>query len=609
MKHLFTVLSMVCIVSTAMLMQGCEADVDLNKIDTSVAVKANVATPIGSLKASIGDFVGDGRWGIYIDSINHDGVLTFRDTFGIETGFEQIDLSQHINSTRMTLNLYDKIGGSIGGVSQQVPLTFPVSLKFKGVNGAQEGIRLDSVLVKNACFVSKLTPSNSFPIKWEWIDKIELDLGSNFHRANGNIITIHEKNTSNNGYGQDIAIDIDEFSLNLMRNKNPQTPGEYKNNTIDSCIVNVTMLVTIPSSVGVISVPSTAAVQYELSVRIIECEAIWGMIKPTKEMSVNAEDAIADYWPAWNTILKLCLPIAKPRVDVSIETQVAGAIDLMIDHLYTQNDQGESKYATFSGNKDIKYTMNLPLDSPLDAVSTLNLTFSDNEAQGNLDELFSIRPDKVGYKFSVAFDEEETPQLRITKDTKVRVNAACDVPMIFNEGMSLAYEGTIDDIDLSMLTIDDILDSISVLDTLKDASAKLVITLENAIPLDLKGKFTCLDKNNNVIIDPETNQPLLITQNETIVIKAPEHTLSGEEWTATPRQNVEVIDVDVEKLETLKKIKRIQFSAELTDESMQNAYNQGLFNAKLTDSNYIRVKLALGANVEAVLNFDSVINQ
>ena len=67
--------------------------------------------------------------------------------------------------------------------------------------------------------------------------------------------------------------------------------------------------------------------------------------------------------------------------------------------------------------------------------------------------------------------------------------------------------------------------------------------------------------------------------------------------------------VDVEKLETLKKIKRIQFSAELTDESMQNAYNQGLFNAKLTDSNYIRVKLALGANVEAVLNFDSVINQ
>jgi hypothetical protein len=296
-------------------------------------------------------------------------------------------------------------------------------------------------------------------------------------------------------------------------------------------------------------------------------------------------------------------------VDVSIETQVAGAIDLMIDHLYTQNDQGESKYATFSGNKDIKYTMNLPLDSPLDAVSTLNLTFSDNAAQGNLDELFSIRPDKVGYKFSVAFDEEETPQLRITKDTKVRVNAACEVPMIFNEGMSLAYEGTIGDIDLSMLTIDDILDSISVLDTLKDASAKLVITLENAIPLDLKGKFTCLDKNNKVIIDPETNQPLLITQNETIVIKAPEHTLSGQEWTATPRQNVEVIDVDVEKLETLKKIKRIQFSAELTDESMQNAYNQGLFNAKLTDSNYIRVKLALGANVEAVLNFDSVINQ
>jgi hypothetical protein len=42
---------------------------------------------------------------------------------------------------------------------------------------------------------------------------------------------------------------------------------------------------------------------------------------------------------------------------------------------------------------------------------------------------------------------------------------------------------------------------------------------------------------------------------------------------------------------------------------MQQAYDQGLFNVKLTDDNYIRIKLALGASVEAVLNLNSVINQ
>ena len=64
MRRLLTTLSVVITFSLAMLIQGCEADVDLNNIDTSVKVNANVATPIGSMRATIGDFVGDGTWGI-----------------------------------------------------------------------------------------------------------------------------------------------------------------------------------------------------------------------------------------------------------------------------------------------------------------------------------------------------------------------------------------------------------------------------------------------------------------------------------------------------------------------------------------------------------------
>jgi hypothetical protein len=64
MKRLFTNLSIVGLLSLTMFWQGCEADVDLNNVDTSVEVDANLATPIGSVKATIGDFVGDGTWGI-----------------------------------------------------------------------------------------------------------------------------------------------------------------------------------------------------------------------------------------------------------------------------------------------------------------------------------------------------------------------------------------------------------------------------------------------------------------------------------------------------------------------------------------------------------------
>jgi hypothetical protein len=101
----------------------------------------------------------------------------------------------------------------------------------------------------------------------------------------------------------------------------------------------------------------------------------------------------------------------------------------------------------------------------------------------------------------------------------------------------------------------------------------------------------------------------LITEKDTVVIGAPEHTFANHNWSATPKFSYELVNVDREQLEVIKKIKKIAFYAELNDEAMSEAYKQGLFNVKLTEDNYIRVKLAIGASVEAVLNLDPIINQ
>jgi hypothetical protein len=330
-------------------------------------------------------------------------------------------------------------------------------------------------------------------------------------------------------------------------------------------------------------------------------------------MSADAEDYISEFWSPWNSINKLCLPLAQPSIDVSLTTQMAGALILQGDYLYTKNAQGDVRYATFGGNKTLYKYFNkneyLPLDSEIGAETTIHMLFDSDPERGHIDNLLSIRPDAVGYKFAVNFNEQETPQLRITDDASIRLDAACELPMIFNEGVTLAYSDTITDIDLSSVDIHEMLSEVTVLDTLESASAKLVITLENSIPLEFMGSFTCLDEHNNVIIDPRTEKPLMITKNDTIVIPAPNHTFENHNWTATPKQSVEIVEVDLEHFETLKKIKKVAFYAELNDHAMQQAYDQGLFNVKLTDDNYIRIKLALGASVEAVLNLDSVINQ
>lgn len=615
MKRLFTMFCMVSTIGLTMLWNGCTADVDLDNIDTSVDVEANVATPIGSMTATIDDFVGDGTWGIFIDTVNHEGVITFRDTFSIARDFHKLDLSKYISRTRLKLNVYeplDKAGlmnnNQITGNGVQIPLTFPLTLKLKGINQDIDAQRIDSALIKNASFTSKLTAIDGSPIQWEWIDKVTLDLGDRCYRPEGNIVTVYDKNKDTYGYRQDIPTNIDEFSINLMKNKEPQKWSEYSNNVVDSCTFNVTIYLTIPTSAGALQVPSTAAFQYDLGVQFIDYHAVWGMFEPSKDMSGEAVEAIATYWSPWNTLQDLRLPFAEPSVDMLVTTQVAGAMIMEGDYLYTENEQGEKAYATFDGEQSLYKFFNkneyLPLSSPIGAEKTMHILFDKDPSRGHIDQLFAIRPDQIGYKFAVKFNEQETPQIRLTKNTSIKIDAVCNLPMILNEGVSLGYTDRIKGIDLSMLDLDSLLKDVEMIDTLEEASAKLVIKFENSIPLQFKGMLTCLDENDNVIIDPKTEKPLLLTENDTISIAAPEFTKDGHDWNITPLESVEVINVDREDLETLRQIKTIEFHVWMNDESLAEAYDNGLNNIQLKDDNYLKVKIAVGANVEGVLNLE-----
>ena len=614
MKRLFTMFCMVSTIGLTMLWNGCTADVDLDNIDTSIEVEANIATPIGSITATIDDFVGDGTWGIYIDTLEHEGVITFRDTFSIARDFHKLDLSKYISNTTLKMNVYDKlegkpyfVNGQITGNDQPIVLTFPLTLKLKNINNNLAHQRIDSALINDASFISKISSIGGLPLKWEWIEKVELKLGKNFHRPSGNLITVYSKGDGY-GYNQNINVAVDAFSMNLMKEKNPQSWKDYTNNVVDTCNFEILMHIVVPSSAGEVNIPSTAAFQYDLGVKFIDYEAVWGMFEPSKDMSGEAVEAIATYWSPWNTLQDLRLPFAEPSVDMLVTTQVAGAMIMEGDYLYTENEQGEKAYATFDGDTSLYKFFNkneyLPLSSPIGTEKTMHILFDKDPSRGHIDQLFAIRPDQIGYKFAVKFNEQETPQIRLTKNTSIKIDAVCNLPMILNEGVSLGYSDKIKGIDLSMLDLDSLLKDVEMIDTLEEASAKLVIKFENSIPLQFKGMLTCLDENDNVIIDPKTEEPLLLTENDTILIAAPEFTKEGHDWNITPLESVEVINVDREDLETLRQIKTIEFHAWMDDESLAEAYDNGLNNIQLKDDNYLKVKIAVGANVEGVLNLE-----
>lgn len=624
MKRTIYLLTTACIIGLGWMMQSCEADVDLNNVDTSIEVDANIATPVGSMHATLGDFVGNGTWGIFAEG----GLLAFKDTFSIERKFHKLDLSQYISDTTLKMNVYEKlevlpyfVDGKITGNDVQIPLTFPLTLKLDGINNDENYQRLDSALIKNASFVSNITAVGGLPLKWEWIDKVTIDLGAAFHRPAGNVVTVYEKGLSG-GYGKDMQINVDEFSICLMKNRKPAMPKDYWDNVVDSCEFEITMYVTIPKSAGTITVPSTAAFQYDLGVQFIDYHAVWGMFEPSSDMSDENEIVIADEWGPWKDFQSAKLPFANPSVDLQITTQIAGALKLNGDYLYAKDENDVAVYAEFEGGyPGFEYTFSkyeyLPLDSEIGASKTMHRLFDKTQEHGRIDKLFAIHPEKLGYKFSIDFDEVATPQIRITDNTSIHVDAVCTLPFEFNEGVVFDYSDTIKGIDLSMLNLDTLLADVDIIDTLEKAEATLALTFTNDIPFQIKGVFTCLDAENNVIIDPKTEKPFLITENDTVLIPSPKYTYSAgtSTWTPEAVKLTEMIHVDREDLPTLRAIKSIAFYALLDDKSLSDVFEQaadekvGDFTTKLTEGEGLRIKIAVGANAEAILNFDSSDNK
>ena len=242
-------------------LSSCHSDVDLNNIDPKAELDLGIALPVGSIHATIADFLGDGIGKIYVDSLDNKGVLTWKDTFQIARNFHKVDLTKNISSTTLNLNVYDQaqakglIGsdGKITGMGIQTQLDFPLTLKLKGINQPDAAgnldERLDSAYIDLASFASEIKTKNGLPLAWEWIDEVTLDLGDQINRPAGNTMLVYDKNRDNYGYGQTIPTEVDKFTIHLMKFRD-MLPSST--NIIDSCQFMVHFKFTVPAGTQVV---------------------------------------------------------------------------------------------------------------------------------------------------------------------------------------------------------------------------------------------------------------------------------------------------------------------------------------------------------------------
>ncbi len=611
-KRPFSFILAVCIMVFSISFGGCKADIDLKDIDTKAELNMGFAMPIGTMNVTLKDLLGNGQIEhLYIDSADQRGVLVYKDTFLIERTFHQIDLSQYISETSLTLNVYDKLKDLpfmadhkiTGNSNLPIRLDFPMTLRLSGINDDVSNERLDSVLVKNANFISNISQQD-LPLEWEWIDEISLELSDNFSRPQGKVMPVYKKGDGK-GYNTDIHILVDEFLLNLMKDKKP---SDYEHNVESECNFTIHFDFTIPTEAGEVYVPDDAAFNYNLKVQFIDYYAIWGMFTPSNEMYDEDMISLADTWDNWTLFRDAKLPFADPTIDMYITTHIAGALKMQGDYLYVKENATDTKiHATFDGDTTLykHFTPNeyLPLTSPIGDSTKVLVKFDKDPARGHIDRLFSVRPDYLGYKFLIDFDRAATPQIRITNNTNVRVDAVYTLPFVFNQDVSLHYTDTLQNIDLGNMTLDSLFVSERI-DSVKTNDLKLFVKLQNTIPLQIKAVLRCLDAQGNIVTDPnDPSQPLRISTADTMLIPAPQYTFNGGTWAMiAPGEVQSILSINQCDFNRFDDVKHIMIEAIMDDQSLQYAYEQGNFNVKLTEDQKLRINIGIAANIDATLD-------
>lgn len=603
------------------LLSSCHSDLDFGNIDPKAEVELGLALPVGSVYASIGDFFGAGAGNFYVDSLNNKGVITWKDTFTIARNFHQVDLAKYISEKQLNLNVYEKIDAAVMigsnkriiGTGDPVTLDFDMPLKLKGINhpDSLDKERLDSALIETASFNSIIN-TNNLPLEWEWIDQVTLDLGDQIRRPAGNTMVVYDKNRDNYGYNRNIPTAVDNFTINLMA-KN--AAGQYVvGQVIDSCNFVIHFTFTVPAGRQV-DIPEDAGFKYKLGVQFIDYKAIWGRFIRSKDMYDESVIELSETWGALDFISRSNLPFADPKIDMFIVTQVAGALKVDGDYLYAEDINGTKRYATFKYGTETKQDFHRqfqsheyldPVTSTIgDSTTNMMIPFDKDPERGHIDILFQNMPQRLGYKFNLDFNYQMTPQIRITPNTSIRIEAICQLPMIFNEGLKVVYEDTIKDIDISKYSIDSLLNNVKIIDTLKATDVNAVLHAKNQIPVDLKVYFRCLDAAGQIIMDPEDNtKPLLLFPEDTVKLQAPTYVKESGNWVPkTPGETTIFANLSQAELNLFPKIKQIAYYAQIDDQSLQEAYSKGLENIRLTDDQGLTVKLGLSASVDAILDF------
>ncbi len=600
-KHLYAVIA----IMAGCMLAGCHSNVDLNNIDPTAEINMGLALPVGSVNLTMGDFLGSGQIEqIYLDEY---GLFHFQSTLEIPTkNYHSIELKSYIiqNASQLVFDVSEKVpaGTTLVGTGTMVyPLpAFDLDLTFSGINDDVTDERIDSIWITEAVFSSWIDVED-FDLQWDEIKSVKLILDSaQFRRPQGMEI---ELPIDGQDFKEKLEIRVDDFTMNLLKNQSDPNQG-----TVNAISFKLQFEVC-PSAGHMITIQPTSKLKYDLTVDVLDYDAIWGFFEAGSQMSNTDTIYLKDEWPDWENMKKLKLRFAEPRIDISITHKVSAPLIMYMDYIKASNSDGITKPATWDGKTSKALYFETPdeyispLTETLNDSVTLNRTFTYEADKGNIDELFDIRPDSFIYSFHLAVNRtalhddpnwSKWKQLRIMKDTRVSGYAIADIPFKFNEGSEIAYTSVIDSVRLNSYSLDSLLATVPVLDSVNAASLKLILQVKNSIPFDLQGTFTFLDEDS---VDLGLQ---LVEDNTTNTFHFPAPTMSapggpneyGE--VKTPSETTIIVNVDKNDFDRLSEVKKVKFDIAITGNPQR---------CKITSTTGVNIRIGIAGQIDAVVDF------
>lgn len=579
---------------------SCQSDIDFSNIDPKSEVDMGVALPLGSLRATLGDFIGHGEIPNLV--VDQDSVFHYIDTIQLPVKeYRYINLKDYIikNETTLEFKIKEQTGGAslIPASPTAVQLRFPMELGMQGINTDATNERIDSIWISKALFYSTIN-TNHFDLKWSDIESVQLELGKQFKHPDGKYVTIP---ISGYGYGQKIEIPIEDFMLDLM-DPNDHTPGHTVNKIKFWMIFNVK-----PSAP--ITVYEDSKFTYDMEVSLIDHKAIWGLFEAGNQMRDQGTIVMDSVWDGWKDVKELKVRFAEPSIDVHVWHKVAAPLLMHIDYLKAVNSDGDSARATWAKTSGAVGWDEFPLDNkltpdkPLDASVENHRRFSNSEYEGHIDQLFDVRPDTFHYSYYLKLDRnvDNFPQHRIVKDVGVTGYAAVDIPFKFKDSVNLDYSTIMDSKNLTRYQLDSLLALVDL--STEDVEVKtsdlyLIVDIENYIPFNLEANLIFYDSLKrelplNLIENKEKNEILL--KAPTIVPGS-----SGYGEVTEPSKERFVLSVDKNDFDRLAEIKSIYLHASIIGNDNQPCRIK-------TDAALV-VHIGVSGRIDAVVDVDKIIN-